>query len=71
MQWRQFAWNANPVFLEEWEKYFKMSSVENLTQNFKRYGLQNKSRMGLCMAKTYNNLYEETNQPAHSEPAHQ
>ena len=31
----------------------------------------NKSRMGLCMAKTYNNLDEETNQPAHSEPAHQ
>ena len=32
MQWRQFEWTANLVFLEEWEKYFKMSSVENFSQ---------------------------------------
>ena len=31
----------------------------------------NKSRMGLCMAKTYDVMYEETDQPAHTEPAHQ
>ena len=37
MQWKQFAWNANPVLLEsEREKYFKMSSVENLNQGAKR-----------------------------------
>ena len=71
MQWRQFEWNANPVFLEEWEKCFKMSSVENFTQSIKRYGLHKQIAHGSVHGKTYNNLYEETNQPAHSEPAHQ
>ena len=50
MQWRQFASNVNPVFLEECEKYFKMSSVENFTQNAKRYGLH-KQIAHECMAK--------------------
>ena len=60
MQWsRQFAWNASPVFLEEWWKYFKMS-VENFTQNVKRYGLQKQIAHGSVHGKTYN-LYEETN----------
>ena len=38
-------------FLGRMEKYFKMSSVENFTQNVKRYGLHKQMRMGLCMAK--------------------
>ena len=51
MQWRQFAWNANPVFLEEWEKYFKMSSVENFTQNVKCYGLHKQIAHGSAWQK--------------------
>ena len=52
------------------KKYFKMS-VENFTQNVKRYGLQKQIAHGSVHGKTYNNLYKETNYPAHSEPAHQ
>ena len=46
-------------FLEEWLKYFKMS-VENLTQNGKRYSLQKQIAHGSVHGKTYN-LYEEMN----------
>ena len=53
MQWRQFAWNANPVFLEEWEKYFKMSPVENFTQSAKRYGLHEQITHESVHGKTY------------------
>ena len=42
------------------KKYFKMS-VENFTQNVKRYGLQKQIAHGSLHGKTYNNLYEETN----------
>ena len=42
------------------KKYFKMS-VENFTQNVKRYGLQKQIAHGSVHGKTYNNLYEETN----------
>ena len=45
-------------------------SVENFTQNVKRYGLQKQIAHGSVHGKTYN-LYEETNWPVHSEPAHQ
>ena len=48
MQWRQFAWNSNPVFLEEREKYFKMLFVENFTQNVKRYGLHKQIQQWVC-----------------------
>ena len=54
MQWRQFAWNANPVFLEEWEKCFKMSSVENFTQSVRRYGLHKQIAHWSVHGKTYN-----------------
>ena len=40
-------------------KYFKMS-VENFTQNVKRYGLQKQIAHGSVHGKTYN-LYEKTN----------
>ena len=43
-------------------------SVENFTQNVKRYGLQKQIAHGSVHGKTYNNLYEETNKIAHSEP---
>ena len=71
MQWRQFEWNANLVFLEEWEKYFKMSSVENFSQSVRRYGLHKQIAHGSLHGETYDVMYEETDQPAHSEPAHQ
>ena len=54
MQWRQFALNANPVFLEEWEKCFKMSSVENFTQSVRRYGLHKQIAHWSVHGKTYN-----------------
>ena len=54
MQWRQFEWNANLVFLEEWEKYFKMSSVENFSQSVRRYGLHKQIAHGSVHGKTYN-----------------
>ena len=54
MQWRQFAWNANPVFLEEWEKYFKMLSVENCTQSVRRYGLHKQIAHWSVHGKTCN-----------------
>ena len=53
MQRRQFAWNANPVFLEEWEKYFKMSSVENFTQSVRRNGLHKQIAHWSVHGKTY------------------
>ena len=43
-----------------------MASVENFTQNVKCYGLHKQIEHGSVHGKTYNNLYEETNQPAHS-----
>ena len=46
-----------------------MSSVENFTQSAQRYDLH--KRIAHVHGKTYNNLHEETDQPAHSEPAHQ
>ena len=70
MQWRQFA---NLVFLEEWEKYFRISSVENFSQSVRRYGLHKQIAHGTNKSvhgETYV-MYEETDQPAHSEPAHQ
>ena len=54
MQWRQFALNANPVFLEEWEKCFKMLSVENFTQSVRRYGLHKQIAHWSVHGKTYN-----------------
>ena len=54
IQWRQFAWNANPVFLEEWKNISKMSSVENFTQNVKRYGLHKQIAHGSVHGKTDN-----------------
>ena len=54
MQRRQFAWNANPVFLEEWEKYFKMSSAETFTQSVRRYGLHKQIAHWSLHGKTYN-----------------
>ena len=54
MQWRQFAWNANTVFLEEWEKYFKMLSVENFIQSVRRYGLHKQIAHWSVHGKTYN-----------------
>ena len=36
-------------------------SVENFTQNVKRYGLQKQIAHGSVHGKTYNNLYEKTN----------
>ena len=60
-----------PVFLEEWEKYFKMSSVENFTQSVRRYGLHKQIAHGSVHGETYDVLYEETDQPAQSVPAQQ
>ena len=44
-----------------------MSSVENFSQSVRRYGLHKQIAHG----ETYDVMYEETDQPAHSEPAHQ
>ena len=41
-------------FLGRMEKYFKMSSVENFTQNVKRYGLHKQIAHGFVHGKTYN-----------------
>ena len=41
-------------FLEEWEKYFKMSSVENFTQSVRRYGLHKQIAHWSVHGKTYN-----------------
>ena len=41
-------------FLGRMEKYFKMSSVENFTQNVKRYGLHKQIAHGSVHGKTYN-----------------
>ena len=59
------------VFLEEWEKYFKMSSVENFNQSVRRYGSHKQIAHGSVHGETYDVMYKETDQPAHSEPAHQ
>ena len=50
IQWRQFAWNANPVFLEEWENISKCL-LKTLPRMLSVIVCTNKSRMGLCMAK--------------------
>ena len=60
-----------PVFLEEWEKYFKMSSDENFTQSVRRYGLHKQIAHGSVHGETYDVQYEETDQPAQSVPAQQ
>ena len=41
-------------FLGRMEKYFKMSSVENFTQNVKRYGLHKQIAHGFVHGKTDN-----------------
>ena len=56
MQWRQFALNANPVFLEEREKYFKMSSVENFTQSVRCFDLHIQIAHWSVHGKTYNKI---------------
>ena len=48
-----------------------MSSVENFSQSVKRYGLHKQIAHGSVHGETYDVMYEETDQPAHSEPAHQ
>ena len=70
MQWRQFAWNANPVFLEEWEKYFKMSSVENFTQSAKPYGLHKQIAHGSVHGKTYNKTCRKRRISLHTPSLH-
>ena len=70
MQWRQFAWNANPVFLEEWEKYFKMSSVENFTQSVRRYGLHKQIAHWSVHGKTYNKTCTKRQISPHSLSLH-
>ena len=58
-------------FLGSMRKIFQNVVCWNFTQNVKRYGLHKQIAHGSVHGKTYNNLYEEANQPAHSEPAHQ
>ena len=48
-----------------------MSSVENFSQSVRRYGLHKQIAHGSVHGETYDVIYEETDQPAHSEPAHQ
>ena len=48
-----------------------MSSVENFSQSVRRYGLHKQIGHGSVHGETYDVMYEETDQPAHSEPAHQ
>ena len=45
---------SKSCFLGRMEKYFKMSSVENFTQNVKRYGLHKQIAHGSVHGKTYN-----------------
>ena len=51
MQWRQFAWNANPVFLEEWENVSKCRQLKILPRVLGVMVCTNKSRIDLYMAK--------------------
>ena len=53
MQWGQFAWNANPVFLEEWKNISKCRLLKT-TQNVKCYGLHKQIAHGSVHGKTYN-----------------
>ena len=47
-----------------------MSSVENFTQSVKCYGLHKQIAHGSVHGETYDVIYEETDQPAQSMPAH-
>ena len=51
IQWRQFAWNANSVFLEEWKNISKCHLLKTLPRMVSVMVCTNTSRMGLCMAK--------------------